>query len=63
MKRGKDDYSDLDGFDRKARKSKKGKRPAMRDEELEFQSWMNRPSDVADYFDDDDDDAEVKDRN
>jgi len=32
MKRGKDHYSDVDEFDRKARKNKKSKRPQVQDE-------------------------------
>lgn len=60
MKRGKDHYSDTDEFERKARKSKRGKRPQNEDDELEFQSWMNRPSNVDDYLDDD---FEAQDRN
>ena len=57
MKRGKDKYSDVDDFERKARKNKKNKRPLNDDEENEFQSWMNRPSDVSNYLEDDEEDS------
>ena len=39
--------------DRSAKRSKKSKRPVREDEEMEFQSWMNRPSDVRDYLEED----------
>lgn len=55
MKRGrhdrKHDHADLGEFERKARKNKNGKRHLNEDEELEFQSWMNRPSDWIDDSD------------
>jgi len=57
MKRGrhdrKHDHADLGEFERKARKNKNGKRYLNQDEEMEFQSWMNRPSNSDDSdFDD-----------
>ncbi len=54
MKRGKgrDKYAEMDEFERKARKNKKNKKPLNSSDEMEFQSWMNRPSDVDDYLED-----------
>ena len=42
----------MDEFERKARKNKKNKKPLNSSDEMEFQSWMNRPSDVDDYLED-----------
>ena len=48
----------FDDVDRSARRSypaKKSKRPLNEDDENEFQSWMNRPSDVSNYLEDKED--------
>lgn len=37
---------------REERRPKKSRKKLNEDEEMEFQSWMNRPSNVSDYLDD-----------
>jgi hypothetical protein len=54
MKPLKGNWTD-DETERIGKRSKKSKRPLNEDDENEFQSWMNRPSDVSDYLDDEED--------
>lgn len=41
----------IDSFERRARKNKRTKRSNDDEEEMEYQSWMNRPADVDSYLD------------
>lgn len=42
--------------DHESSRAKRPRRVLNEDDEIEFQSWMNRPSDVSDYLDDDQED-------
>ena len=59
MKPFKGNWAEHGSFDEQinfsSKRTKKSKRPLNEDEENEFQSWMNRPSDVSDYLDNDED--------
>lgn len=48
-------FDDVDRSARRSHPAKKSKRPLNEDEENEFQSWMNRPSDVSNYLEDKED--------
>lgn len=44
-----------DQVDRASKKARRGRRQLNEDEEMEFQSWMNRPTDASTYLDDEED--------